>query len=61
MLHYIWAAKNRMPIISKELKPVSQSAVAKIRKNIAGQDEHHRKKTFAQEYEEFLAAYNFNE
>ena len=135
MLHYMWATKNRLPIISKELKPVlldhikenslkkeihidcfncvedhihllislgteqtiskvamlikgesslwvnqqkiiqhkfewqddyialsvSQSAIPKVRKYIAGQEEHHSKRTLAQEYEEFLAAYNFSE
>ena len=134
MVHYIWATKNRLPIILKELKPilldhikensinkgiyidclncvedhmhllislgreqtiskiamlikgesslwvnqqkiiqhkfewqddyialsVSQSAVPRVRQYIASQQEHHRKKTFAQEYEEFLVAHNFS-
>jgi REP element-mobilizing transposase RayT len=134
MLHYIWATKNRKPIISKELKPlllghirensikkeihidclncvedhihllislgteqtiskvaglikgessfwtnkqaiinqtfewqdeyialsVSQSAINNVRRYIANQEEHHKKKTFTQEYDEFLAVHGFN-
>ena len=39
---------------------VSESAVEKVRKYIANQEEHHRKKTFAQECEDFLTAYGFS-
>lgn len=133
MLHFIWATKNRQPIISNELKPsllahikensikkdifidtlncvedhihllislgteqtiskvvmlikgessfwinqqkiikhkfewqddyialsVSQSAIESVRNYIANQEEHHRKKTFHQEYEEFLKVHGF--
>lgn len=131
MIHFIWATKNRQPIITKELKPVllnhikensiskgifidtlncvsdhihllislgseqtiskiamlikgessfwvnkqslvnkkfewqddyialsvSESAVEKVRQYIYNQEEHHQKKTFAQEYDEFLKAH----
>ena len=134
MLHYIWATTNRMPIISKELKPVlldhikensikkeihidcfncvedhihllislgteqtiakvamlikgesslwvnqqkiifskfewqddyiaisvSQSAISRVQGYIGNQEEHHRKVTFAQEYDEFLKAHGFS-
>ena len=134
MLHYIWATKNRLPIISKELKQplisqikensinkgiyidtlncvdnhihllvspgseqtiskiamlikgessfwvnkqkiinqnfewqdeyialsVSESAISKVRNYIDNQEQHHLKKTFAQEYDEFLAAHGFS-
>ena len=134
MLHFIWATKNRQPLISKELNAVllkhikensvakgihidclncvedhvhllvslgieqtiskiamllkgessfwvnqqriidnkfewqddyialsvSESAVSKVREYIANQEEHHRIKTFAQEYEEFLKVHGFS-
>ena len=133
MIHFIWAIKNRMPIISKDLKPlllshikensilnqifidtlncvedhihllislgteqkiskiamlikgessfwinkqkiikqkfewqdeyialsVSESAIDKVRQYIMNQEEHHKKKTFMQEYEEFLKLHGF--
>ncbi len=132
-IHYIWATKNRKPLISKELKPlllqhilenaikkeifidrincvadhihllvslgteqtiaktamlikgessywvnkqmlindkfewqdeyialsISYSAIDKVRAYISNQEEHHRKKTFTEEYDEFLRAYQF--
>ena len=135
MIHYIWATKNRLPLISAELKPlllshikqnsvikeifidcmncvedhihllislgteqtiskvamlikgessfwvnkeklikqkfewqdeyialsVSESAIDKVRQYIANQEEHHKKKTFSQEYKEFLNAHGFKE
>ncbi|MEP6468123.1 MAG: IS200/IS605 family transposase [Parafilimonas sp.] len=134
MIHYIWATKNRHPLITKKLKPlllshikensinkeifinclncvedhihllislsteqtiakvamlikgessfwvnkekltdqqfewqdeyialsVSASVVPKVQSYIAGQEAHHQKKTFMQEYEEFLAMHGFN-
>jgi len=39
---------------------VSESAISKVRNYIAKQEEHHRKKTFAQEYDEFLAAHGLS-
>src|SRR5215470_13287815 len=33
---------------------VSQSDVGRVAKYIAGQEEHHRRKTFAEEYEQFV-------
>ena len=134
MLHYVWATKNREPIISQELKPVlldhikensfrkniridclncvedhihllvslgtdqtisktamlikgessfwvnqqkiiqnkfewqddyiaisvSQSAISRVQGYIGNQEEHHRKVTFAQEYDEFLKAHGFS-
>jgi putative transposase len=133
MIHFIWSTKNRLPIISKDLKPlllshikensiakdiyidclncvedhihllvslgreqtiskvvmlikgessfwvnrqklikqnfewqeeyialsVSESGIEKVRQYIGNQEEHHKIKTFAQEYEEFLAAHGF--
>ncbi|MVN21559.1 IS200/IS605 family transposase [Mucilaginibacter arboris] len=38
---------------------VSYSAIDKVRAYIANQETHHQKKTFAQEYEEFLEAHHF--
>jgi putative transposase len=39
---------------------VSESAVNKVRQYIFMQEEHHNKKTFAEEYDAFLAAHEFN-
>lgn len=39
---------------------VSESIVDKVRKYIDGQEEHHKKLTFAQEYYEFIKTYNFS-
>ena len=36
---------------------VAQSNLAQVTTYIAGQQEHHRKKTFSEEYQEFLKAY----
>jgi len=36
---------------------VSQSKVERVARYIAGQQEHHRKKTFAEEYEQFVQRY----
>jgi putative transposase len=38
---------------------VGQSQVEKIRKYIHGQEEHHRKKTFAEEVQEFMIKYGW--
>lgn len=38
---------------------VSESAIDKVRAYISNQQEHHRKKTFDQEYQEFLNAHGF--
>lgn len=39
----------------------SESAIEKVRAYIGNQEVHHTKKTFAQEYEEFLSAHGFHE
>ena len=39
---------------------VSKSAIIKVRQYIGNQEEHHKKKTFMQEYEEFLVVHGFN-
>ncbi len=38
---------------------VSYSAINKVRAYILNQEEHHKKKTFLDEYSEFLTAHNF--
>lgn len=40
---------------------VSYSAIDKVRAYILNQEAHHRKKTFAEEYEEFLNAHRFED
>ena len=134
MIHFIWSTKNRIPIITSELKPlllqhikenskikeifidtlncvndhihllislgneqniakvamlikgessfwvnkqklisqkfewqdeyialsVSQSGIERVRQYILNQEEHHKKKTFAEEYDEFLKLHGFN-
>lgn len=39
---------------------VSESMLDKVRTYIDGQEEHHKKKTFQQEYDEFITNYKFN-
>jgi len=39
---------------------VSYSAINNVRQYIAAQEEHHKKKTFEQEYDEFLKLHEFN-
>ncbi|MBS1683802.1 MAG: IS200/IS605 family transposase [Bacteroidetes bacterium] len=39
---------------------VSESGIDKVRHYIAGQEEHHKKKTFAQEYDDFLRVHGFD-
>lgn len=38
---------------------VSESMVDKVREYINNQEEHHRKKTFAEEYQDFIEKYGF--
>ena len=38
---------------------VSESGINKVREYIKNQEEHHKKKTFQQEYEEFMLKYGF--
>ena len=38
---------------------VSQSALNKVREYIKNQEEHHKKKTFQREYDEFIEKYGF--
>ena len=39
---------------------VSESAVNKVRDYIKNQEEHHRKKSFKEEYDEFMQSYGFD-
>ena len=38
---------------------VSESMIERVRKYIRNQEEHHKKKTFAEEYEDFIRKYGF--
>ena len=38
---------------------VSETAVNKVREYIKNQEEHHKKKSFQQEYDEFIQKYGF--
>ncbi|HET8885977.1 MAG TPA: IS200/IS605 family transposase [Salinimicrobium sp.] len=38
---------------------VSESMIGKVRNYIRNQEEHHKKKTFQEEYEEFIEKYSF--
>jgi putative transposase len=40
---------------------VSYSAIEKVRAYILNQEEHHKKKTFSEEYQEFLRAHDFGD
>jgi putative transposase len=39
---------------------VSESMINKVRNYIINQEEHHKKKSFSDEYEDFLRSYGFN-
>lgn len=41
--------------------PVSESVVEKVYQYIKNQKQHHNKKTFQQEYDEYLKLYGFEE
>lgn len=40
---------------------VSQSVLPRVRKYIRNQEEHHNRKSFSEEYNEFMREYGFNE
>ncbi len=60
---------NKQQLISEKFEwqteyfaiSVSESVLPKVRSYIANQEEHHLKKNFEQEYQEFIEKYNFNE
>ena len=62
----IWV--NRQNIIKHKFEwqdeyialSVSESAIQKVRDYIARQEEHHKKKSFSQEYDEFLKIHGFS-
>jgi len=60
-----WANKNKFFKTKLEWADeyfavsVSESMIDKVREYIKNQDEHHKNKTFLEEYEEFMKKYNF--
>lgn len=60
-----WVNDNKLSNIKFEWQDefiavsIGESSLNKVRKYIADQEEHHRKKTFAEEYEEFIKVYGF--
>jgi len=60
-----WANKNKLAKSKLEWADeyfavsVSESIIDKVRDYIKNQEEHHKKKTFQQEYDEFIRRYNF--
>jgi REP element-mobilizing transposase RayT len=60
-----WINKNKLTIDKFEWQDeyfavsVSESMVDKVRDYIKNQEEHHRKKTFQEEYDEFISKYGF--
>lgn len=60
-----WINKNKLTLQKFEWQDdyfavsVSESGVDKVREYIKNQEEHHKKKTFQQEYEEFMERYGF--
>ncbi len=40
---------------------VSESVILKVRKYIRNQEEHHKRKPFSEEYDEFMKKYGFHE
>ena len=61
-----WVNKEKLTRIKFEWQDeyiavsVSESAVNKIRDYMKNQEEHHRKKSFSEEYEEFIKKYGFS-
>lgn len=61
-----WINKNNLTVEKFEWQreyfavSVSESGVDKVRDYIKNQEEHHTKKTFQQEYDEFMNKYGFN-
>ena len=61
-----WMNKNKLVKTKFEWQDeyfavsVSESAVKKVREYIRDQKEHHRKKSFQEEYNEFIQAYGFD-
>lgn len=61
-----WVNKNKL--CSEKLEwqddyfavSVSQSGVVRVRDYIKNQEEHHKKKTFKEEYDEFIRKYGFD-
>jgi REP element-mobilizing transposase RayT len=60
-----WINKNKLTIDKFEWQDeyfavsVSESMLDKVRDYIKNQEEHHRKKTFQEEYDEFISKYGF--
>jgi REP element-mobilizing transposase RayT len=60
-----WINKNKLTIEKFEWQDeyfavsVSESMLDKVRDYIKNQEEHHRKKTFQEEYDEFISKYGF--
>jgi putative transposase len=60
-----WVNKNKLSNFKFEWQDefiavsVSESVVAKVRTYIADQEKHHKTKSFAEEYEEFIKVYGF--
>jgi putative transposase len=60
-----WINKNKLTIQKFEWQDdyfavsVSESAINSVREYIKNQEEHHKKKTFQQEYDEFVDRYGF--
>jgi REP element-mobilizing transposase RayT len=60
-----WINKNRLTKEKFEWQDeyfavsVSESMLDKVRDYIKNQEEHHRKKTFQEEYDEFISKYGF--
>ena len=61
-----WINKNKLIKTNFEWQDeyfavsVSESAVKKVRDYIKNQEEHHRKKSFQEEYNEFIRVYGFD-
>ncbi|TMI79618.1 MAG: hypothetical protein E6H10_15070 [Bacteroidetes bacterium] len=63
-IHYVWSTKNRDPILKDEFRyslfdHISESQLETLRTYIDNQEMHHQKKTFEEEYQEFIKSYRF--
>ncbi len=64
-IHYVWSTKNRQPFLNDKLLcqddyfavSASESGLDAVRRYILNQEEHHKKKSFADEYKNLISKY----
>jgi hypothetical protein len=65
-VHLVWTTKNKVCLTKFEWQEeyfavsVSESMVNRVRDYIKNQEEHHRKSSFDEEYNDFIKKYGFD-